>query len=164
MICLLLFPKTSNLSHFLSDWCNLLWQLALVWHVALKALKALFMIDASLSKTRLAGFHWVSFHFVSSVASSHNGWTTTHYAWEWRGSPETGWGGVWFQAMSLADLSKGCIQKHGCDPGCWRLLIATGSSWFLFGYDVGHLFNCACSYTNSFKAKWAVYLRVLLLR
>ena len=34
MICLLLLPKTLNLSHFLSDWRNLLWRLVLGWHVA----------------------------------------------------------------------------------------------------------------------------------
>jgi hypothetical protein len=34
MICLLLLLKTLNLSHFPSDWRNLLWWLALVWHVA----------------------------------------------------------------------------------------------------------------------------------
>jgi hypothetical protein len=80
MICLLLFPKTLNLSHFPSDWRNLQWRLALVWHVALNVSKSLFMIDASLSKTRLVGSLWVLFHSDSLVSLSHNGWATAHYA------------------------------------------------------------------------------------
>jgi hypothetical protein len=44
MICLLLIPKTLNLLHY---WRNLLWWLALVWHLVLNMFKFLFMINAS---------------------------------------------------------------------------------------------------------------------
>ena len=40
-LCLFLFIWTLNLSIFPSDWHNLLWGLALVWHVALNASKSL---------------------------------------------------------------------------------------------------------------------------
>jgi len=65
MICLLLLPKTLNLSHFPSDWRNLLWRLALVWHVALNTSKSLFMIDAS---TRRVRSRWVPLFLYLTMA------------------------------------------------------------------------------------------------
>ena len=104
-LCLFLFIWTLNLSIFPSDWRNLLWRLALVWHVALNTRN---LIDINASRS-------VLFYLVPPVSLSRNGWAFAHYAREWRGSPEISWGGIWYQAMSLADpCSLCCTGRRGC--------------------------------------------------